>query len=308
MQDIFCAYYTESEEITNYMVRKLGLFSGDTILEPSAGEGVFIDAVLNQNKNVSIEALEINPDATAFLKSKYKNSQNVKIRLTDTLLDEQLDLIAENSIFSTTASYDKVIGNPPYGAWQDYDKRSLLKKKYLGHYVKETYTLFLLRCLSVLKDKGRLSFIIPDTFLFLNMHSRLREIILKTSKIEEIVIFPSKFFPGVSFGYSNLSIITLQRTSTNEALTNSVRIIKGLTDPRDLTRILDNNTDNLQVHYLRQMEILEAPQHRFIITAEKTSFILVNSKATLGEIADIVTGFYTGDNRTFIRAAEIEVK
>lgn len=31
--------------------------------------------------------------------------------------------------------------------------------------VKETYTLFLLRCIQLLNDGGRLVFIIPDTFM-----------------------------------------------------------------------------------------------------------------------------------------------
>ena len=68
------------------------------------------------------------------------------LKRTDTLVDEQLDCFG-----AIGGHYDKVIGNPPYGAWQDYDKRDLLKKKYPSQYVKETYSLFLLRCISVLK-------------------------------------------------------------------------------------------------------------------------------------------------------------
>ena len=46
----------------------------------------------------------------------------------------------------------------------------------------------------------------------------IKDIIFSNTKIDEILIFPSKFFPGVSFGYSNLSIITLERCDKKNAL------------------------------------------------------------------------------------------
>lgn len=225
MKDQFCSFYTNSEDITFYMSSRLAINNGDIILEPSAGEGIFIDEILNAKKKVHIDALDINDDAISVLQKKYNDNPDVDVRKTDTLFDSQLDkydmsqlwlkqtdtLLDEQLDFfnSTGGYYTSVIGNPPYGAWQDYERRDQLKKKYVGHYVKETYSLFLLRCISVLKLKGRLSFIIPDTFLYVNMHTKLRELLLKKTKIEEIIIFPSKFFPGISFGYSNLCIITL---------------------------------------------------------------------------------------------------
>ena len=185
MKDLFCSYYTNSDDITSYMSRMISVDDNDIILEPSAGEGIFIDEILKFEKKVHIDALDINSEAIRVLENKYKNNPSVVVRRTDTLLDAQLDKYDVSELWlketdvlldqqldlfgSTDGYYDKVIGNPPYGAWQDYEKRDVLKKKYTGHYVKETYSLFLLRCLSVLKMGGKLSFIIPDTFLFLNI-------------------------------------------------------------------------------------------------------------------------------------------
>lgn len=246
MKDTLCSYYTESDDITSYMVSKVTVSDGDVILEPSAGEGIFIDELLKTNKSFRVDALDINEAAIKILKEKYKHNSSITVRETDTLLDEELDSYDSGSaqlwikqadtlldtqldcFGSIGGHYDKVIGNPPYGAWQDYKKRDLLKKKYAGQYVKETYSLFLFRCISVLKMNGRLSFIIPDTYLFLNMHKNLRRLLLTKTKIDEILIFPSKFFPGVSFGYSNLSIITLERCNTDSALENTVRIVVAL--------------------------------------------------------------------------------
>ncbi|RKJ17088.1 methyltransferase domain-containing protein, partial [Butyricicoccus sp. 1XD8-22] len=119
---------------------RLELKEDDVVLEPSAGDGVFIDEVLKQQPNINLTALDINPEAINTLNNKYADKPNIKVVHTDTLLDEQLDnYVIENG------HYDKIIGNPPYGAWQDYEKRDFLKKKYKGFYVKESYAIFLLR-------------------------------------------------------------------------------------------------------------------------------------------------------------------
>lgn len=144
-RDTFCAYYTNSNEITSYMTAKLEIRNSDVILEPSAGEGIFIDEILKKNALVRIDAIDINRNAVNVLKEKYRNNPSVCVRETDTLFDRQLDMYSCFQFWQTDADamtdgqlnmfaftggyYDKVIGNPPYGAWQDYERRDLLKKK-----------------------------------------------------------------------------------------------------------------------------------------------------------------------------------
>lgn len=325
MKDLYCAYYTESDDITSYMASKVDIKENDVILEPSAGEGIFIDEILKRKVKTRIDALDINEQAISVLQSKYADNPDVCVRLTDTLFDEELDryttsalwlkntdalLDEQLDIFSYAGGhYDKVIGNPPYGAWQDYDKRDQLKKKYVGQYVKETYTLFLLRSISVLKSGGRLSFIIPDTFLFLNMHEKLRKILLTSTKIEEVLIFPSKFFPGVSFGYSNLSIITLEKCAREDALNNVVRIIKGFKSSSEFESVLRNDyPEHLKVYELNQYDVFTSEKSRFILAEDDAATMIGTSEKKLGDIADIVTGFYSGNNKKFICAQSAQVK
>lgn len=326
MKDIYCSYYTNSNSITNYMVKRLDISHSDLILEPSAGEGIFIDEILKNRCDVHVDALDINPESIAILEKKYEKSELVTVRKTDTLLDEQLDSYGMQQLWLKETDtlldnqldyfgqigghYDKVIGNPPYGAWQDYEKRDVLKKKYSGHYVKETYSLFLLRCMSVLKMRGRLSFIIPDTFMFLNMHSKLRDVLLTRSKIDEILIFPSKFFPGVSFGYSNLSIITLERCEKGEALRNDFRVVQGFQSPEEFGLMFDQHElpKHIKVIHLNQKDILDNDNHRFVLAQTEQKLMLNSVQNRLGDVADVVTGFYTGDNIRFIKARDESVK
>ena len=305
MNNAFCSYYTESDEITDYMIQMLQLKNGDRVLEPSAGSGVFIKKILTYCPGVHIDALEINPEAVKALQKQFSaQSKNVVIRETDTLFDTQLDSLCADGY------YDKIIGNPPYGAWQSLEKRQALKNKYSGYYVKETYTLFLLRCLTALKRGGRLSFIVPDTFMFLNMHEKLRKTLLRESIIEQVLIFPSKFFPGISFGYSNLSIITLRKAQQNEdPFTNVVEIYKGFGCVAELPDVAKGVIPpHVKKVATSQGSIYNNTKSAFFIDVSENPINLSKITQTLGDVADVVTGFYSGDNTRFIMVRDKSVK
>jgi len=200
-----------------------------------------------------------------------------------------------------------VIGNPPYGAWQDYEKRQLLKKLYRG-YVRETYTLFLQRCLSLLKNNGKLVFIIPDTFLALHLHKKLREELLKNSVVEEIILIPSHFFPGINFGYSNLCIISILKSRNFQD--NRISIASVTNSVNDLYEITNGNYKVADYYeQVSQEEVLKTIDHSFLIGGNSRIRELVNkSEVCLGDIADCVTGFYSGDNRKFMATRDCSVK
>ena len=77
MKDIYCSYYTNSEDITFYMASKLHISENDIVLEPSAGEGIFIDELLKKDAKIHIDALDINDVAISVLKTKYENNPSV---------------------------------------------------------------------------------------------------------------------------------------------------------------------------------------------------------------------------------------
>jgi len=300
----FCSFYTESDPILTYMVARLDVQNGDLILEPCAGNGVFIDKIvtLSKHQDFKIDAFELNPIAADNLRGRYHGDRRIKVKETDTLHDATL-----LPIFNGRPCYSKIIGNPPYGAWLDYDERGSLKKLY-GGYVKETYTLFLRKGLDLLKENGRLVFIIPDTFLALHTHRDLRRTLLENTRIEEILLMPSKFFPGVNFGYSNLCIISLVRAYPHRG--HKVRIVHIGNSVRDLYQISEGNY-HVANHFeeILQNEILASVDCAFLIGADRRIRKLINeSKITLGDIAECVTGFYSGDDKTFMATRDHSVK
>lgn len=297
MEDIYRSYYTRSDPIVRYMIKILSTDSGMTVLEPCAGDGIFVDALLSEQPNLAIDAYELNPQAFALLKSKYRSCNNIRITYEDVLTSQELELYA-----NAGGIYDRIIANPPYGGWQSQEKRALLKKLYPGLYVKETYTLFLFRCIQLLKDSGILVFIVPDTFLNLHMHTKLRDYLLTHTKICEIALFPSSFFPGAGFGYANLAIIALQKAAArSDCLGNPFQVLTGFQSVTDLGGISKGCATTLQ---FSQRQIYENLDHALLVTENLSVVHLINRpEAKIGDIAACVTGFYSGDDKRYLRAA-----
>jgi hypothetical protein len=281
------------------MVGMLNVNPQDQILEPCGGDGAFVDKLLNVSPHLHISIFELDPFAYNTLQCKYRQFNNIRIKKSDTLLDDEL-----SSLIRGGGVYDKIIGNPPYGAWQDLDKRKRLRKVYSDIYSKESYTLFLYRCIHALKIGGILTFIIPDTFLSLNRHKTIRQFILNNTSIKEILLFPSSFFPGINFGYANLSIITLERKHNQMDNLNNLFCIKhGFKNTNDIT------SDAYISHFYRQRDILNNMDYSFSIGNDVITRVVNDKNVTrIGDIADCVTGFYSGNDKTYLKAANVNIR
>lgn len=280
MNDVYRSYYTKSAPIVAYMMRLLDPQPGDRVLDPCAGDGVFVEAL--QQHNVSIDAVELNPAALEHLRQRFSHCGAVNIIAADMLTVDGL------------GPYDRIIANPPYGGWLDYEQRRALARRYPGLYVKETYALFLYRCIQLLAPGGTLVFIMPDTWLNLHRHIRLREFILTHTQIKEIALFPSAFFPGVNFGYANLCIVALQR---NDHLDTPFQVLTGFASPEDLQTGLCR-----QRYTFNQRQVYTSIDHALFIADDPQVTHLINHcDARVGDVAACVTGFYSGSDRRFLR-------
>jgi 16S rRNA A1518/A1519 N6-dimethyltransferase RsmA/KsgA/DIM1 with predicted DNA glycosylase/AP lyase activity len=105
------AFYTKSIPIVDYMIEKLLLKQDDRVFEPCGCDGVFVEAILDRNRNANIDVCELNDNAFNVLQNKFSHYSTVNIRQSDTLLDNDLALCSHFG-----GIYDKIIANPPYGA------------------------------------------------------------------------------------------------------------------------------------------------------------------------------------------------
>ncbi len=284
------------------MVTRLDCHPEDYVWEPCGGDGALVEGVLRACPGTTICISEIDRGTADTLEQRYDSHSNISVFCEDALQ------AGSEPLFGGYRKFSRIIGNPPYGAWQPLAKRAELKKKLPGLYVRDTYAVFLAHCLNQLKAGGRLVFIIPDTFLWLNRHETLRRKLLMESTIEEIALFPSHFFPNINFGYSGLSIITLIKEAPRKGA--SIRVIDQISRVEALNEFAKNrfDPDLCVVTKTRQEEIL-SEDHCVVPRSSSRSRVVLKNKPFqyLREIAELKTGFYSGNDRNWLRRANSSV-
>ena len=107
------AYYTPLQ-LANAMVNLCASDNIHTVLEPSCGDGVFLDSLrqLNLIEQIgTIDAVEIEPDEAEKVQRNYRNHQNVHV------LNEDFFEFYSRMVDAKT-QYDLILGNPPYIRYQ----------------------------------------------------------------------------------------------------------------------------------------------------------------------------------------------
>lgn len=91
--------------------------------------------------------------------------------------------------------FDVVVGNPPYGAKFDEKSQGYFKRTYKTSQGElDSYCLFIEKAAELLKDKGYLGFIVPNTFLNNKNAKKLREYLLANTAIKKILLMPQTVF------------------------------------------------------------------------------------------------------------------
>lgn len=186
--------YFTPRKVADLMVSLLESPKDASILEPSAGEGVFLDALTEAGFD-DLTAVEIDPN---LLKD---TSYNVEHRSFVT--------------WQKPHDFDIVIGNPPYIRWKNMDSKQQdeVKEHHLWgtlfNSLSDYLTVFIANAVEMMKSGSELVFITPS-FWLQTLHSReLRKWLLQQGAFTDIIDFgESTVFPGVS---SHILIFRFQK-------------------------------------------------------------------------------------------------
>ena len=105
--------------------------------------------------------------------------------------------------------FDIVIGNPPYGAkFTDEEKKAIRKRYPETQFKIDSYSLFLLQSMNLLKSGGTCYYIIPNTLLDNYFEEKVREKLLVKNRIFEIIdlhdsVFDAAVVHSMIFAFQN---------------------------------------------------------------------------------------------------------
>ncbi|MDR2836806.1 MAG: class I SAM-dependent methyltransferase [Bacteroidales bacterium] len=168
----FGQYFTP-KMVADFMIGLADIMPNSRILEPSCGQGIFLD-LLQQKEFKNVTAYEIDDDlAKKFQNVKYESFVTANIK----------------------EKYDLIIGNPPYIRWKnlaDNLKQELatnpLWNKYCNSLCDYLY-IFIIKSIELLNDNGQLIFICPEYWMNTTHSVSLRNYMVANGFFEEIYHF-----------------------------------------------------------------------------------------------------------------------
>jgi len=191
-RDIWKTYGAVSTpvEIVDFMLEVSGIekWQGLRILEPGCGFCDFLNRIYIKHPHNEFVGIEVNR----------------KVYDMAVSLNPQFRLVfSDFLLWNTDEKYDIIIGNPPYGIIGDKshypihvlrEKKAYYKKLSSTWYGKfNIYGAFIEKGLKLLKDGGRLVFIVPATFMILDDFKFLRKLLAISGRVKVFYLGPRMF-------------------------------------------------------------------------------------------------------------------
>ena len=214
----FGQYFTP-KVVAQFMIDLADVSHGSKILEPSCGQGVFLD-LFQQKGFKDLTAYEIDPE-----------------------LANDFSCVNYQSFVSATISekFDLVIGNPPYIRWKNLEdelKQELstnpLWAKYFNSLCDYLY-VFILKSIELLNDNGQLIFICPEYWMNTTHSITLRNYMVQNGYFEEIYHFnETPIFDKVTVS------IVIFKYIKNKTKKNKIKVAKFYANQKLTVEILNN--------------------------------------------------------------------
>ena len=192
------AYYTPAP-LAEAIV---GLFASqdiDTVLEPSCGDGVFLDSLNELNlldKVRRVTAVEIEPEEAQKVRSRYSGFDQMEIYAED-FFDYYYRVLGKER-------FDLILGNPPYIRFQylKESQREMLSEILTSHGMKankliNAWVAFLVACVQLLSENGKIAFVIPAEILQVAYAEDLRLYLANNLAKITLITFEQLVFPDI---------------------------------------------------------------------------------------------------------------
>lgn len=189
-------HFQTPAKIVDHMVAKL--FENrhpkpsDTVLDAGCGQGNFVEGIISWCKKhdyplPKITGVELDPQLASIARNKFKEYPEVSIEERDFLL-------------TSDGEYDFIISNPPYVSILQLseDEKQLYKPLYTtarGRF--DLYVLFFEKSIRILKKNGRLVFITPEKYVYVETAEPLRRMLAEI-QVREVEFLQEDTFKGLT--------------------------------------------------------------------------------------------------------------
>jgi len=263
------------------------------ILEPSCGDGVFLELMQNLSYN-SITAIELNEEEA-------EKADQIPLHNKQIINDD-----FHNYCNNTFNRFDLIVGNPPYIRYQFFDKMQQIEAGTVFYkaglpYSKLTnaWVSFVVGSSLLLKEEGgKIGFVLPAEFLQVSFAQQLRTFIARFYNKINIISFEKLVFPNIQ------QEVILLLCEKNDSKTHNIEHIE-LRDASELQTL--------------DVTILKSPKKKIDFKSNKWTFYFLEQDEidfleniakkynipTISKFAKVEVGITTGSNDFFTVPLEI---
>ena len=284
------AYYTPLH-LANAMVSLVALQNITNVLEPSCGDGVFLDSLAALHHLDSIPnftAVEIEDDEARKVSGNFKDKKNVHV------LNEDFFDFYQREYGKQT--YDLILGNPPYIRYQylTEEQREIQSSILTSHGMKSNklinaWVAFLVACVQLLSENGKIAFVIPAEILQVAYAEDLRLFLSNHLSKITLLTFEQLVFPDIE----QEILVFIGEKGKEE---KGIRIIE-LSNLEDFKK-LDFNSNGFQ-----KLKHVKEKWTKYFVSAEEIKVIQSIRDDTrfskFSDLALINVGITTGNNTYF---------
>lgn len=187
------------------------------ILEPSCGDGVFLECIGNNGMSYnSVTAIE------------YEEKEAEKARAITLHDSEVINADFHRFCLDNDRRFDLVVGNPPFIRYQYYDpeqqkladeifKRSGLKRTKLTN----AWVTFVVGCSQLLKETGKIGFVVPSELLMVKYAQQLRRYLAKNFNKINIISFENLVFEEIQ---QEVVLLLCEKNGTDEHMIEHIEV------------------------------------------------------------------------------------
>jgi adenine-specific DNA-methyltransferase len=301
-------YYTP-RPLADFMVRWAVQRASESVLEPSSGDGVFLESLASRrNELASCE----NPGRVVGVEIDSEEAEKTRVRLATDLPGAEVlsddffaycqDTLLPIGLWEAQApQFDAVVGNPPFIRYQAFPDSSreiafklMRQAGFHPNKLTNAWVAFLVLASLTLRADGRLAMVIPAELLQVNYAAEVRQFLSNFFQRITIITFRRLVFPDIQ---QEVVILLAERQASES---RGIRTVE-LGDGRDLEHFdfyeslnadlkpLDHGTEKWTKYFLPISEIILLRKLRDGDGVFRVS-----------DVAEVDVGVVTGENSFFM--------
>ncbi|RXK89563.1 SAM-dependent methyltransferase [Chlorobaculum sp. 24CR] len=292
-------YYTPFD-LAHYLSRWIAEINPVTVLEPSCGDGIFLESLSSALSVRSlITAIELDPTEAnlATARASTINNLDINVKCADFL---EWYLTSDQA----KSQYDAIVGNPPFIRYQYLSQRDQgfserIFKLHNLRFTKHTnaWVPFVIASLSLLRPSGRLAMVLPAEILHV-LHAQSLRFYLGQQCKKLIIIDPEEiWFDGTLQG---AVLLLAEKKKDIKEYTAGLGIIQ--TRGKSFLNVSPNQYFN-KTNFINGKTV-EGKWTRALLTKKELEIFegVIKGDAVhrFSDIADVDVGLVTGANKFFL--------